>query len=150
MAREISRPTKRIILEKSYKLPSKEELLREENKYIESSLNDVKCLNVIRAVQDYEVTREMHKIYSKVYRDRHIEQVKARERVYKESHAVECRKRHDSYYMSHRNELQEYDRKRYAIKVLCKCGKEIPKPIIKRHEKSKEHINFIMSQNVSP
>ncbi len=51
----------RIVLEKSFILNSKEELLREENKLIEHSLEDPKCLNAQRAVINYEVNKQNQK-----------------------------------------------------------------------------------------
>ena len=87
----------KIILVEEFSLKSKEELLREENKYIEQSLNDQKCLNSLRAVENYEITLEKERAHKKLlyeankdklceriksYQKSHVEEIKAQKREY--------------------------------------------------------------------
>ena len=64
----------KIVLVEEFCLKSKEELLREENKYIESSFNNPHCLNSISAVRDYELKRLEIYAERKRLRDENIEE----------------------------------------------------------------------------
>ena len=66
----------KIVLGKTFNLNLKEELAREENKYIEQSLDDDKCLNSIRAVQNYEANKQKDKEYYKANKKRYSNIVK--------------------------------------------------------------------------
>ena len=50
--------TANIELVSKHQFETKKQLFEEENKYIEKSLNDPKCLNCVRAVENKEATRE--------------------------------------------------------------------------------------------
>ena len=63
----------KIVLVKEFQLNSKEELSAKENEYIVESLNDPLCLNSVRAIKDYEVTRQKYIEYYYLNREKLIE-----------------------------------------------------------------------------
>ena len=66
----------KIVLVEELKLETKEQLLREENKYIHMHINDPLCLNSSHALLSYEERKENKKQQDKVYNETHKEQKK--------------------------------------------------------------------------
>ena len=136
----------RIVLEKCLSLSSKQELLREENIYIEASLEDEKCLNYNRAVQNYDVTREYRRLYLKgyceahreekrvydeEYRCAHLEHKNTIDKEYRERHIEEKRAVNRAYYLENKDKINEI--------VMCECGDKVVKQYLKRHQQTQRH-----------
>ena len=85
------------MLEKCCVLNSKQELLREENKYIEHSLGDPKCLNSNRAIENLELNKIRDKQYNKTYYEQHKEEQQQRNEDYAVSHKEERRLYHKQF-----------------------------------------------------
>ena len=139
----------RIVLEKCFVLSSKQELLREENKYIESSLEDEKCLNFNRAVQNYEVVQEYRRMYAKEYCEAHREEKKVYDEKYRKAHVEHKRVLDKDYREQHREEKVVMNRAYYIANkanlseaILCECGATVTKYHLKRHQRSQKHISF--------
>lgn len=119
----------RIVLEKDFKLNSREELLREENVYIERSAKDPMCLNSISAIKNFEKMKE----YITNYKNTHAEELKQYNKQYNLDHKEEKKQ----YRENHKNELREY----------FKQYKAENKDIIKKYrEEHRDHISEYMKQ----
>ena len=67
----------KIVLVEEFKLENKQQLLREENKYIQQYINDPFCLNTMLSIRSYEEKLE----YNKIYRQNNIEKFVEYEKV---------------------------------------------------------------------
>ena len=146
----------KIILVEELCLENKEQLLKEEHKYIEKGLNDEKCLNSIGAVYDYEKHKEKQRIYEREHRDHRNEYFK--EYKAKNSEKIiathkACREANIEHYREYdrqRNKNPERKQKREAYlagKYTCICGASIRRDSKSKHEKTKLHMRFINTQN---
>ena len=145
----------KMFLVEEFKLENKEQLLREENKYIHMHINDPLCLNSSHALLSYEERKENKKQQDKVYNETHKEQKKERAKIYNETHKEECIERCRLYRINNREKLIEYnkirnqteERKAYQKqKNICVCGSEYNKDHKTRHEKTIKHQEFIKKQ----
>ena len=146
-----------IILVEELNLENKEQLLREEHKYIEHNLNDPKCLNSIGTVLDYEKRMAQRKAYEIGRKDVKLEYNKKWYEDNKEKVAIykkEYRKiniEHITEYDNARSSNQERRRKREehaCIHYTCICGASIRHDSKSRHEKPKIHMMFIQSDKI--
>ena len=106
----------KIILITECYLDNKEQLLREEDNYIQMYNDNPLCLNIKRAFVTKEETKEHNKEYREQNKDRikeHREQNKNRSKEYREQQSV------------------------------CLCGCAITKGNYKRHTQTKKHTNYI-------
>ena len=115
----------KIGLVEEFKLENKQQLLREENKYIQQHLSDPFCLNSMCAIRSYEEKAE----YNKIYRQNNIEKYVEYEKV-----RVQTEKR------------KLYTKLRQQLKYTCICGSTISIPHKSEHKKSIKHQEFINKQ----
>ena len=108
----------KIILVEEFQLENKEQLIKEENKYIEVSINDPFCLNSFHAIKNIEQMKER----CKIYRDNNKEKYREYEKIRSET------------------------RERLIVKNTCACGSVYIKDHKKRHELTKKHIKFLEVQ----
>ena len=103
----------KIVLVEEYKLENKEQLRREEDKFIQLYKQDVNCLNMIHAVLNIENERqkekEYMKEYNKSYRAQNSDRIK-----------------------QHKTEL-----------MTCECGSVIQRCIHAKHCRTKKHQNLL-------
>ena len=145
-----------IILVEELNLENKEQLLREEHKYIEHNLNDPKCLNSIGAVLDYEKRiaqrktyeigrKESKLIYNKKWYEDNKEKVSAHQKEYRQINIEHIR----DYDKSRNNEERRQKREeRASEQFTCICGVSIRHDSKSRHEKTKIHMMFIQSDKI--
>ena len=115
----------KIILINEFYLDNKEQLLREENNYIEMYKSDTNCLNSIRAYRSTENRKEMKK------------------RIYEKNKETILEKRKE-YRENNKEKIKERKQKTYS----CICGSEnITFEHKSRHERSKKHQHFIHDLN---
>ncbi len=112
----------KIVLVEQFNLNSKEELFKEENKYIERSLNDEKCLNSHLSIYNYEAQKAKNKEYRKAHliegKQRYLkyyyenkERIKEKSREYRKDHREECKEKHRKYHSTHKEQHSEYSKK---------------------------------------
>ncbi len=121
----------KIILHSEHYLENKEQLLREEDNVIQMFLHDVKCLNSMRSFNSEDYKKEYHKEYAKEYRGKNKEKIKE----HNENNKEKIKEYHKEYY--------EKNKEKMKTEIKCVCGSTIQKIEIKRHEKTKKHINYI-------
>ena len=128
----------KIILINEFYLDNKEQLLREENNYIEMYKNDTNCLNSIRAYRSKDLNREYDRIRNKTENRKEM-----KKRIYeknKETILEKCKE----YRENNKEKIKERKQKTYS----CICGSEnITFEHKSRHERSKKHQNFIHDLN---
>ena len=131
----------KIILVKQINLNTKEELLREENIYIEQSLSDPKCLNSIGEVLDYEKRMAQRK---KWYED-NKEEVSTYKKEYRKAnieHIKEYDKNRDN--VERRQKREE----RASEQFTCICGVSMRHDSKARHEKTTNHLLFLQLDKI--
>ena len=132
----------KIVLVEEFKLENKEQLLREENKYIKRNIDDPFCLNSFHAVLNYEKMKEKKKECDKIYRETHKEQKRERDKIYNETHKEQIKERIKIYRDTHQEKIKEYQNTKYT----CPCGSVVTIPHKLRHKRSKKHQEFIKDQ----
>ncbi len=150
-----------VLVDDKFKVDNKEQLLKEENEYIENAIGDLKCLNSCRSVLNYEVRRQDMLKRGRLYRETHSEQIKADREARKEETKVYLK----DYYEKNKNELlsknkiyrelhkekidayEKLKREERKQKITCGCGKIISKGGLKKHTNSLFHMNFISEKS---
>ena len=122
-------------------LENKQQLLREENKYIEQHRENPLCLNKRSAYSGFDD----HKEYNKHYYERNRETQLVKKKEYKENN-IEYFREYDRV-RSQRPERKEQHNTSLSRKIMCVCGLEMRADSRRKHEKSKRHIEFINSQH---
>ena len=149
----------KIVLVEEFKLENKEQLLREENKYIHMHIHDPFCLNSQHALSTYEERKEIKKQQDHAYRETHKEQIRERAKIYNETHKEECVERCRLYRKKNIEILKEYERirnqnperkfkreKYNSEKIICICGQELRRDSVKKHTITQKHQEFIKQQ----
>ena len=157
----------KIVLVEQLKLANKEELLKEENKYIEQHLNNEKCLNSLRSIISYEERLNQVKQYAKenhdsirfkkkIYYQINRESINEKNNEYKntETYKEQQQKyRNDrkmikkAYDVIYRKRNDEKIKKRISEKHTCECGAIFTKHHQKKHEKTIKHIKYLNDVN---
>ncbi len=117
----------KIILHSEHYLDNKEQLLREEDNVIQMFLHDEKCLNSMRAL----TTKEYKTEQKKEYRINNKEKITLLNKEYQQINIEKLKEYNKEYYQKNKEEIK------------CICGSKIQKQVMKRHEKTNKHINYI-------
>ena len=140
----------KIVLIEEHYLENVEQLKREEDKVIQMFINDDKCLNMNRASRSKEEACE--------YKRNHYQQNKEHyitiNKMYHENNRDKILQQRKEYYELNKETIllkqKEYCKNKYQQNrefhlslVTCSCGSSVTHANLKRHEKSKCHINFI-------
>ncbi len=131
----------KIVLVDEFKLQNKEELIREENKYIENSRDDQKCLNLKASW-----TGLTKKDYNKKWFQDNLEHVAEHKKQYRQAnieHIKEYDKKRDQ--GERRERMLKYNAQPYT----CICGATIRNDSRWKHQKTKSHIEFVNSNSTS-
>ena len=128
-----------IILMENYPCKSNDELTSRERFYIEN----FDCVNKIiptRTQQEYkDLNKEWYQDYMKEYNQQ-----------YREENREKISKQRKERYYSHREMILQQHKENYKknnIPITCSCGTIITKCKLKRHQKSKKHIEEINNNN---
>ena len=146
-----------IELIKNYPCDCKDELDREEGKYIRA----MECVNKVipgRTPKEYyednkdkikEYQKEYHKGYQKKYYNDNEEKIKEYYKEYYNDNKEKIKKQTKEYREQNKEKIKEKNKKYYNDnkekinqKITCECGSTFKKSDKKRHEQSKKHINF--------
>ena len=119
-------------------------------------------MNTLRPIVSVEEIKEEVKEHKKEYRSRpevkeHIKEYNSRPEVkehkkeyvkeygkeYRGKNKTKINIRMKDYYEKKKNEINE----RRKEKTICSCGLEIRKDSLKRHERTKKHIEYVQSLN---
>ena len=148
----------KIELIENIKCENKKELHDKEKEYI-LKFKDI-CLNkfiptrtdeeyyqdnkeeIIKKVKEYRLNN-LDKIREtkKKYAIKNKEKIKIQKQQYSLEHKDKLNEYQKEYYEANKEKIKE----KYKEKIICKCGVEYIKLCIRRHEKSKHHINYILS-----
>ena len=165
----------KIVLEKQVVLSSKEELLREEDRYIQQSIDDNKCLNSIHAVMNYEKRKESQQISRKNYSANNKEKIHERDKIYYKENIEQILQYQRNYRTRNTEKLKEYRenaKERYAEnhqlyvernpdrikeindryekkRVTCCCGSDVKAHCYNKHLQSQKHILFMEKEQMS-
>jgi len=149
-----------IELLEEYPCNSKEELCKKEGEYIRSMdcvIN--KCMagiyktdkeyyeeNKEKVLQQqkeyYENNKEKILEYHKEYYENNEEKIKEYQKEYSKNNKEKIKEYHKEY--TSRPEIKEKRKKRDNIKINCACGSVVRKGEIRRHERSKKHLAYII------
>ena len=132
----------KIVLVDEFKLENKEQLLKEENKYIQKYFDDKYCLNSLHAIFNLEKRKQyMDKYNSEYYKENSIK-LKEYQHEYNTNNKEKIAKNTKMYRENNKEIIKEKKSKKYT----CICESTITIDHKLRHEKSKKHLNFINSQ----
>ena len=150
----------KIILIQEFNLENRHQLLREEDKVIQIYLQDQKCLNVKRPFYGLE-PKEQKEVYRKTnkehlkeadkkYRAENYEQISIKQKQYRDKNKEMFSEYKKNWYENNKSEILEkrkiqYEQNKTEI-TTCTCGKLIKTIRLKRHLKSKKHLNFEAKQ----
>ena len=126
--RKVGLENLKIILLNEFYLENKDQLLREENNYIEMYKNDTNCLNSRFAIRDKE---EYYKEYRAKNRDKLIEKHKE----YRENNKTKISEYGKLY--------RELNKEKIMQKYQCTCGSTVRCDGKKDHENTIKHRNFL-------
>ena len=99
-----------------------------------------------RSEQEYrEQNKEKRAQTNKEWREKNHEQLLVKKKVYYDKTRDDRVATSKRYYEEHKDEIKEKSK----VKVLCVCGVECRKSDIRRHERSKRHIEFMSKQEAS-
>ena len=121
----------KIVLVEEFELNNKEQLYKEENKYIENHIDDPFCLNANYAI--FNLQRYVD--YNIEYRSNHKLEKAQRSKLYREINKEKLKEAYE-------NKKEEIQKQR-SLKYTCECGTELTVHHKQRHEKSKKHIAYI-------
>ena len=126
----------KIVLVEEFNLQNKQQLLREENKYIEEHREDPLCINTRRAYSGFDDKKEACRDYWR----QHRETLLIKQKEYRNDNIEQIRE-----YDRLRNKTEARKEQR-AMRIKCICGMEMRADSRKDHEKTKGHINLLSSQ----
>ena len=158
-----------IILIEDVTVENKQQLLREENRYIIKHIDNPLCLNTYRsyvsseerkeeAKQYYNENKDYIKLLGKQYYNKNKdnilqrhhknyeqnkEEIKIRNHMIYENNCERIKERNIKYWHEHADELNN----RRKEKIQCECGQLLSKWNISKHIKSMKHINYSKSLN---
>ena len=144
----------KIILINEYYLDNKDQLLREEDNYIQMNKNDKCCLNSSRAFlseeekkeydkqyydENKEQIKEYHKKYDKKYREENKEQLKEYHKKYVKKYREENKEQIKEQNKKYREENRQNINEKKKTKITCGCGSVFRNDDKSKHEKSNKH-----------
>ena len=131
-----------IVLIAEVNVENKEQLMREEDKYIDRT--DPFCLNSFKAFSTVDEKQQYHQQYY----DENKKKIKKYKQQYYTENKKEILQKNQKYHSENKDKI--HVRKRQLIK--CICGLEITKSNFKQHTRSKKHLRFVKDneqENVS-
>ena len=149
-----------IILIEEVNCKSKEELLKRERFYIEN----IECVNKIyplRTKKEYYNEHETDiKEYIKQYKEDNKDKLKDYIANYYQKNKMKCRLNQKQYNIDNKDKIKERKKQYYqnnkekineknTVMHNCPCGSCIQKREIRNHLKSKKHIAYVQSLNVT-
>ena len=124
---------------KNLNINTKNELLEEENKYIQQHINDPFCLNM--RISYTGLTKAE---YNKKYNIQNFEKLNTRRKEYLNENRDYFKE-----YERIRNQNPERKLKREkhnSEKIICMCGHELRRDSIRKHIRTQKHQNYIKNQ----
>jgi len=130
-------PEAKIVLIENYPCQNSEELHKRERFWIEHIEGG--CVNIVhptRTIREYQIdNKEKVKIWKKNDRERRKNIISQKQKEYRDRNKKQITQRQSIYYNTKKTILLQ--------KVKCQCGREIVKCSLKRHQKSKIHLDLI-------
>ena len=132
----------KIVLMEEFKLENRQQLLKEEDKYIQQHINDPLCLNSFRSIINYEERLKLMRERGKLYREMNKEKLKEYFKLYNNTHK-EHKKWYDILYNdTHKDKRKEYRKvfnnlHKEDLKIYRDTYYNKNKDIIKRKEKER-------------
>jgi hypothetical protein len=120
---------------KEYRIKNKESLLIKKKEYYEKYKEEIAKKNKEYAINNKEKIKEY-------WNNNKEKRIKKDKRRY-EKHKKKILEQKKEYYEKNKKKILE----KKKIKITCQCGSNICKSDLKRHLKSKKHINFINSNS---
>ena len=93
-------------------------------------------------IKNREILSEKKKIYRANNKDKICEQKK----IYREMNKEKICERSKKYYEANKEIINEKNKQ----KITCECGSICRRNDLRRHERTKKHIDFINNQNSNP
>jgi hypothetical protein len=101
--------------------------------------------------QNYRDThKEESKEYAKNYSENNKEKLAETKKNYRDTHKEECNEYHKNYRKEHKEEISEYHKQLYLKQntpTLCECGATICLHGLKKHRKTKKHLDIMNEIN---
>ena len=156
----------KIILLEYFQLNTKEELLREENKYIDQHIYNPFCLNSMHSFLTIEERKEYSKKWysenkedilnrQKAYYEQNIERIKVREKQYVETNRDYIREYRKCHHQKNKEKdnlsnKDYYEKNKHIVlkKIKCECGVQYSKNQKMRHERSQYHNNYLENSKI--
>ena len=147
----------KIELIEEYRCENKSELLRREGHHIQNT----DCINKQIAGRPRDKWVEDNKGHLQDYKHKwymeHMEEAKERAKKYKEENKEHCIKKSKEHHENHREEILQKHKEYYQSnkerlsekakeKIICCCGSSVGQYDIRRHERTKKHIEFKNNQ----
>ena len=140
----------KIVLLENVNANSKDEMLAREAYYI----RNFKCINkniplrkVNEFMHEYHIkNREILSEKKKIYRANNKDKICEQKKIYREMNKEKICERSKKYYEANKEIINEKNKQ----KITCECGSICRRNDLRRHERSKKHIDFINNQNSNP
>jgi len=106
----------------------------------------------------YKNNKDKIKEYNKFYRENNKDdlnkkrkeyyinnknKIKEINKLYNENNKEKIKQKDKEYYEKNKDKIKEKNKERKREKITCECGSITNKSHLRRHEKSKKHLNFI-------
>ena len=134
-----------------YPCKDKREAERRENEI----MKELKAsMNTYKSFTTDEERKEYHKDYHKEYRETNKEYIKEQKneynKEYRDNNKEKIQEYKKDYYETNKEKIQEYIennkeqiKEKKREKITCKCGCNVLKYDLKKHERTKKHINLM-------
>ena len=156
----------KIIEIEKYPCKDKREAERRENECMKNLKSNMNMLNSFRTEEDKKNQKENWKFYNKdkvkehnkKYYENHKEMIKDKVKQYQENNVGLLKEKRKEYYINNKevinDKYKEYiskNKEQIKIKLkeknTCECGCEVLRIVLKRHQKTKKHID-LMNKNI--
>ena len=133
----------KIILVEEFNLQSKEQLIKEENNYIQKHIDDEYCLNTLHSIFNCEKRKQDMDQYNDKYYKINSEKLKEYQQQYALNNKDKVLQSKKEYREKNKDKISE----RKSTKYTCICGSSLTIDHKVRHEKSKKHILYVETKN---
>ena len=134
---------------------NKEKINENNKKYYENNKEKINEINKKYRENNKEKINEINK----KYRENNKEKIKETTKKYYENNKEKIKEHRKKYYENNKEKINENKKKYYEnnkekikekqkILIKCECGSIIRKDGLKRHKKSKKHINYLNSISI--
>jgi hypothetical protein len=107
------------------------------------TVEEMKEINNERCKEYNKNNKELVTEYKKKWGEKNKDKIKEKSKEYRQANKESINKRHKQYYEDNKDKIAEEKK----IRTTCMCGCVVTKPMLKRHQASKKHLDKMKNLN---